>query len=114
MKTEVRLISLALMLVIIAFSTLISQAADIVYIRGDANGDNSITIKDVTTVQRVVAQLQDDPKGEITRRAGVTVKNSLSVSDATAIQAYLAEFENTYKIGNEVHYDPYELPIIFN
>ncbi len=114
MKTAARIISLAIILVIIAISMLSTQAEVIVYIRGDANNDTVVSIKDVTTVQRVIAQLQEDPKGEIKRRAGVTVKNQLSVSDATAIQAYLAEFENTYKIGKEVHYDPYELPIVFN
>ena len=114
MKTAARIISLAIILVIIAISMLSTQAEVIVYIRGDANNDTVVSIKDVTTVQRVIAQLQEDPKGEIARRAGVTVKNRLSVSDATAIQAYLAEFENTYKIGKEVHYDPYELPIVFN
>lgn len=112
MKTAAKFISLALMLVIIVFSMLASNAEVIVYIRGDANNDTVVSIKDVTTVQRVIAQLQDDPNGEIARRAGVTVKNRLSVSDATAIQAYLAEFENTYKIGKEFHYDPYELPVI--
>ncbi len=113
MKTVIKIIcSVLLAAGIIVGAIPVCAAADYVYIRGDANGDGVITIKDVTTVQRVVAQLQEDPKGEITRRARVTSKYNLSISDATAIQSYLAEFENVYKIGNEVHYDPYELPFI--
>ena len=36
----------------------------------------------------------------------------LDISDATAIQMYLAEYENTYKIGETVKYDENELPFL--
>ena len=53
MKTAAKFISLTIMLVIIVFSMLASNAEVIVYIRGDANKDTVVSIKDVTTVQRV-------------------------------------------------------------
>ena len=53
MKTAAKFISLTIMLVIIVFSMLASNAEVIVYIRGDANNDTVVSIKDVTTVQRV-------------------------------------------------------------
>ena len=113
MKTAARFFGIALAIVIIVFSAIVSQAAYVMYVTGDANGDEVISIKDVTTIQRVIAQFQDDPNGSIAIRASVTSKGSLSINDATAIQEYLAEYENTYKIGTTFYFDPYELPVIF-
>ena len=114
MKTAAKFISLTIMLVIIVFSMLASNAEVIVYIRGDANNDTVVSIKDVTTVQRVIAQLQKDPNSVIARRASMTSSKKLTVNDATALQAYLAEFENIHNIGTQERYDPYELPLVPN
>ena len=45
-------------------------------------------------------------------KAADVTGEGLDISDATAIQMYLAEYENTYKIGETVIYDEYELPFI--
>lgn len=45
-------------------------------------------------------------------KAADVTGEGLDISDATAIQMYLAEYENTFKIGETVIYDEYELPFI--
>ncbi len=89
-------------------------SADEDYIRGDANGDGIVSIKDVTAVQRVVAELEPDVTGMVAVRGNVAGKR-LNITDATLIQQYLAEFDNTYHIGEGVA-EPtkpkYELPFI--
>lgn len=89
-------------------------SADEGYIRGDANGDGIVSIKDVTAVQRVVAELEPDATGMVAKRGNVAGKR-LNITDATLIQRYLAEFDNTYHIGEPVT-EPtkpnYDLPIV--
>ena len=114
MKTALKIFCSAFMVGTIACAAFVSAAADVIYIKGDANGDNTISIKDVTTVQRVIAQLQKDPNSVIARRASMTSSKKLTVNDATALQAYLAEFENIHNIGTQERYDPYELPLVPN
>ena len=89
------------------------SAAAATYIRGDANGNGSVTIDDVTTIQRVLAQLDTDSKGAIARRGNVT-DSTLDISDATSIQRFLAGIDDNYGIGKTVYYDQYELPFIPN
>ena len=82
------------------------------YIRGDADGDGYVEIYDVTLIQRVIAGIQPDPDGMITRRGDVN-KNGLDVNDAKNIQKYLAQFNNVLGIGKTVtDGDEYELPFI--
>ena len=100
-----------------------AAAAEKPYIRGDANGDNMIDINDATLIQRVIAQVEPDPTGEIAKR-GKTTDEALSIKDATNIQKYIAKYDNEYGIGEEVTAaaqsttaavyptDEYELPFI--
>ncbi len=100
-----------------------SVAADSAkYIKGDADGNGIVDIKDVTLIQRVISEYIVDTDGSITMRGDVT-GNGLTVDDATEIQRYLAEFENIYNIGSEQDIpqpstdftlDEYELPFIPN
>ncbi len=58
---------------------------------GDADGDGSVTIKDVTLVQRVIAELEtfNDTQQLLADADG---DGEVTVNDATTIQRYLAEF----------------------
>ncbi len=71
------------------------------YLKGDANNDGKITINDVTDIQRLLAELTEDPSGTVARRCNVDGEE-LSVTDVTAIQRFLAEFaHDPYHIGSE-------------
>ena len=79
------------------------QAKIVTYYNGDADGDNNITIMDVTTIQRVLKNLCDDADGFIGVRADID-RNGLNLSDAIAVQHYLAGFEDPHKIGSETNW----------
>ena len=78
----------------------------ITYMRGDADGDGTITIIDATRVQRVLADLSDDENGLVTLRAALVDPEELSILDATAIQRYLADFEDNHAIAQMETYTP--------
>lgn len=65
---------------------------------GDANGDGSVNINDVTTIQRYLAEL-DTLEGIYLHAADVNQDGTVDIADATAIQMYLAEYEMDYPIG---------------
>ena len=58
---------------------------------GDATGDGSIDIRDVTAIQRHCAEY-DTLDGVYALAADVDQDGSITVADATCIQMYLAEF----------------------
>ncbi len=68
------------------------------YLTGDCDGSGVIDVNDVTAVQSLVAELNDDPDGKCALRGGVT-GTALSIEDATAIQKYLADIDTPYHIG---------------
>lgn len=79
----------------------LSDAFDIsslIYLIGDSDGNGIIDIKDVTTVQRLIAELFTDDDGSVTMRSNVTGQ-PLSIADVTAIQKYLANVPTPYRIG---------------
>ncbi len=92
--------ALCLLLLLSLFTSPIS-AAGTGYIRGDADGDGSVTVIDATVIQKLLASLKDDPDGGITRRGSVT-SEKLTITDATAIQRYLAHFPDRFGIGELV------------
>ena len=65
----------------------------IYYLRGDADGDEEISIIDATTIQRLLAGIIEDYEGMIAIRGDSDCDNELSILDATMIQRYLAGFE---------------------
>lgn len=81
--------------------SLVPADAAVEYIRGDANGDGVVTVKDVTAIQRRLADLEADPSGMIAKRGNVA-GNRLDIADATLIQKYLAEYGNPYQIGASI------------
>lgn len=84
------------MLIIVGLSTIVTVGASgstlssNKIIRGDADGDGSVTITDVTRIQRYL--VQSDPSGyELnTQAAIVSGQDELSIIDAALIQRFLA------------------------
>ncbi len=105
---------IAILLCIAAFlipmAALPVGAAVYEYVRGDANSDGQVDIRDVTMVQRVISELENDPKGVVERNCDVN-GDGLSITDVTCMQRYLAEFTDPYSIGKPDR-DKYELPFI--
>ena len=66
-------------------------------ILGDANGDGRVSVKDVTAIQRFIADLPVDMLNS--SAADVDGDGVVTISDATLIQQYLAEMEVAYPIG---------------
>ena len=59
---------------------------------GDANGDNKISVKDVTAIQRYLVDL-DVLSGDTLTAADVYKDGTVDIKDATLIQLYLVERE---------------------
>lgn len=70
-------------------------------ILGDADGDGSVSIIDVTMIQRKLADFTVNNPENVDILGDVT-RDELDIVDATCIQRYLAEFENIYKIGSKI------------
>ena len=77
------------------------DAKQVTFVLGDADGDGDVTILDATKIQRVLADLDDDPDGMIALRAD-SDEDELDIMDATRIQRWLAEYEVQEKIGESV------------
>ena len=63
------------------------------YVMGDANGDGIVNIRDVTAIQRFLAQLRQ--YHFCRSAANVISSDGLNISDATRIQGYFAELYST-------------------
>lgn len=68
---------------------------------GDADGDGYISINDVTTIQRHIAEL-DALEGVSLLTADADQTGSIEISDATTLQAFLAEYDVTTPIGDRI------------
>lgn len=96
-------------------SAVITVTAESGYKRGDADGDGTVTIRDVTEIQRKLSSISTPNFNE---KAADIDGNNLDIDDATNIQRYLAKFDNLYQIGEfitnntEPTKDEYELPFI--
>lgn len=65
---------------------------------GDVNGDGSVNINDVTTIQRTLADLES-LEGIYLYAADTNRDTMVDISDATAVQMFLAEYDIPYSIG---------------
>ena len=65
---------------------------------GDVNGDGSVNINDVTTIQRTLAELES-LEGIYLYAADTNRDTMVDISDATAVQMFLAEYDIPYSIG---------------
>ena len=65
---------------------------------GDANGDDSVNVNDVTAIQRHVAELEE-LEGIYLHAADINCDGETDIDDATELQLYLAEYDTEYNIG---------------
>ena len=68
---------------------------------GDVNGDDIISIYDVTQIQRHLAEYEL-LQGIYDHVADVNGDGFIDINDATDLQKYLAEYEMEYAIGTPV------------
>lgn len=83
--------------VLALIATVTAAAAEVL---GDANTDGTVTIKDVTCIQRVLAELNGGAFS--VSAADVDRSSSVNITDATLIQRWLAEMDILYPIGEEI------------
>lgn len=105
MKITAKILSVIMVLVLVATALPMGVAAagfehyyfEPMFFKGDANLDNEITIKDVTAIQKHLAQIIELNTDAI-RCADVDNNSELTIKDATQIQKYLAniieDFDN--------------------
>ena len=65
---------------------------------GETDGDGSVNINDVTSIQRHLAELET-LEGVYLHAADANQDGTVDIADATIIQMYLAEYEMKYPIG---------------
>ena len=75
------------------------------YMLGDVDGDDEVTVLDVTSLQRY---LSDIPVPYLNEAAADVDGNGLDIRDATFIQRYLADMDIAYEIGEYVYVQPTE------
>lgn len=78
-------------------------------ILGDVDGDGRINVRDVTQIQRFLANLTTPTEDELAR-AKITGGDVLCIEDATELQRFLAEYGNPYFIGDELPGNPEGTP----
>ena len=121
---RITMIGLVLICLLVAVGMILPVSAASSYVRGDADGDGTVTIMDATVIQRRLVEL---PTPNFDERAADVDGDGLNITDATWIQRYLAEFDNIYHINETVTVpdpttpqptvpqptrDPYELPVV--
>ena len=93
------LISILLSTIVIISDVGCSATAEKTYIRGDADGDGTVTVMDVTVIQR---KLVDTPVPSFNEKAADVNSNGPDITDVTRIQRYLAGLDDPYGIGNSI------------
>ncbi len=68
---------------------------------GDVNGDNTVSIKDASAIQKHLASMALIPEERIVF-ADVNEDKGVSIKDATAIQKYLADMTHGTKTGEQL------------
>ena len=86
MKRTIFLLTAAIMM----SSVVTAGASEAAPLWGDSNGDGIVNIRDVTCIQRHVAEMENIPDKNL-QAALVSGEKTLSIQDATLIQQYLAE-----------------------
>ena len=105
---KICVIMVAVVFIVATLCTSLSASAVTMLVRGDADGDDTVSSIDVTQIQRKVANYTVEPFKSMS--ADVDKNSYVEIIDATLIQRYLANYDNPHKIGSL--YDPYELPFI--
>ncbi len=86
-----------------AEKTLEFQVFDKIY--GDANGDNVISIKDATAIQKKTAELYIADKF-YEEMADCDVNYEVNIKDATEVQKYIASIFDESQVGKHIEYIP--------
>lgn len=81
------------------------QPQPIPYLLGDATHDGYVNVRDVTAIQRHVAEFTL-LTGVDFAAADVNGDGIVTIDDATTLQSFLAEFDVPYPIGEEASYLP--------
>ena len=96
----------AVMLILSAAPSLTAAAAEkkTAWVKGDANGDGTVSISDVTCIQNYLA---DFPVGIVLDAADVTGDGEIAVTDVTNIQYFLAGLPSSLdsKLSNDELYE---------
>ena len=71
------------------------------YMIGDANGSNTVDMKDCVVMQKAVLG-STTLTGKKLKAADVTGDNKVTVADIVAVMKYLVGYTNTYKVGTVV------------
>ena len=107
MKNYIKFLSVVLSLVFILSSvSLISANAEGEYVRpdkfiyGDVNQDGEVTVKDVTYIQKGLAEIHY--VNAVQRFLADPDNEGFSIKNATAIQKYLAQYETATPWGEEI------------
>ena len=94
------------MLILSAAPSLTAAAAEkkTAWVKGDANGDGTVSISDVTCIQNYLA---DFPVGIVLDAADVTGDGEIAVTDVTNIQYFLAGLPSSLdsKLSNDELYE---------
>lgn len=72
------------------------------YLLGDVDGNGNVDIRDVTALQRHLAEMEPIVDEYLILAADANCDGSLDISDATTIQMYLAEYPLPYSIGQSM------------
>ena len=68
------------------------------YILGDTDGNGQVTVSDVSTIQRYLAELEEMEEDTL-KAADTNRDGSLDIADATLLQMYLAEYVVESPVG---------------
>lgn len=81
-------------------------------ILGDADGNGSVSINDVTAIQCRIAEISVEESAFSELAADINGDGEVTIADATLIQQWLAEDEIAYPIGTpvEVPAEPTTVP----
>ena len=69
------------------------------FLLGDADGDHTVDIPDVTVIRRICARMDVGLDETAIRRGDIDGDGILDIPDATLIQRYLARIQTSYPIG---------------
>ena len=86
-----------------------ANAAQQAYTVGDADGNGIIDVRDVTLIQRILAELVSDEAGTISQRGDVD-EDGLNIADATQIQRYITGYRDGNRIGTQINPEPAQQP----
>lgn len=109
LREMISVLAIVLLLILVgsltSFADNMSNSVAEETILGDANADGSVTISDVTCIQRKLAELPLDSSYSALA-ADVNGNDEIDIADATLIQMWLVEAETSYPIG-----EPIDLPV---